>query len=136
MKKEKPDKRFYLGVLFGSSSYMWFSPDDIVFMIFGIIGMLITLILTSIILHEELIQKKKGAYVEKEESSKYGWDSKFTKIQFSVLTVLLIFAFIKNIFLKENLAVTLICYVLIFITLAMIIYELFMKHREYKWVKS
>ena len=129
MKKENMDKRLLLTIVLGSGMGIFINSDNPVFFAWGILALAVSLVLAVKVLYEELILKKKGTYVAK-EYEEFDLGSKFTIIQLLVLMCLSVSYLLLVLVSKQNVIITVICYILMLITILMGAYEIVMRCKK------
>ena len=129
MKKENMDKRLLLSMVLGSGMGIFMNSDNPVFFAWGILALAVSLVLAVKVLYEELILKKKGTYVAK-EYEEFDLGSKFTIIQLLVLMCLSVSYLLLVLVSKQNVIITVICYILMLITILMGAYEIVMRCKK------
>lgn len=129
MKKENMDKRLLLTIVLGSGMGIFINSDNPVFFAWGILALAVSLVLAVKVLYEELILKKKGTYVAK-EYEEFDLSSKFAKIQLIVLMCLSVSYLLLELVSKQNVIITVICYILMLITILMGAYEIVMRCKK------
>ena len=129
MKKENMDKRLLLTIVLGSGMGIFINSDNPVFFAWGILALAVSLVLAVKVLYEELILKKKGTYVAK-EYEEFDLGSKFTIIQLLVLMCLSVSYLLLELVSKQNVIITVICYILMLITILMGAYEIVMRCKK------
>ena len=129
MKKEKRDKSLIIIIVLGSGMGIFINSDNPVFFAWGILALAVSLVLAVKVLYEELILKKKGTYVAK-EYEEFDLGSKFTIIQLLVLMCLSVSYLLLELVSKQNLIITVICYILMLVTISMGAYEIVMRCKK------
>ena len=129
MKKENMDKRLLLIIVLGSGMGIFINSDNPVFFAWGILALAVSLVLAVKVLYEELILKKKGTYVAK-EYEEFDLGSKLAKIQLIVLMCLSVSYLLLGLVSKQNVIITVICYILMLITILMGAYEIVMRCKK------
>ena len=129
MKKENMDKRLLLTIVLGSGMGIFINSDNPVSFAWGIVALAVSLVLAVKVLYEELILKKKGTYVAK-EYEEFDLGSKFAKIQLIVLMCLSVSYLLLELVSKQNVIITVICYILMLITILMGAYEIVMRCKK------
>ena len=129
MKKENMDKSLIIILVFGGGVGPFLNSNNPVFFAWGILALAVSLVLAVKVLYEELILKKKGTYVAK-EYEEFDLGSKFAKIQLIVLMCLSVSYLLLVLVSKQNVIITVICYILMLITILMGAYEIVMRCKK------
>ena len=129
MKKEKMDKSLIIIIMLGGGVGPFVNSNNPVFFAWGILALAVSLVLAVKVLYEELILKKKGNYVAK-EYEEFDLGSKFAIIQLLVLMCLSISYLLLVLVSKQNVIITVICYILMLITIIMGAYEIVMRCKK------
>lgn len=129
MKKEKMDKSLIIIIVLGGLVGPFMNSNNPVFFAWGILSLVVSLVLAVKIFYEELILKKKGTYVAK-EYEEFDLGSKFAKIQLIVLMCLSVSYLLLELVSKQNVIITVICYILMLITILMGAYEIVMRCKK------
>ena len=129
MKKEKMDKSLIIIIMLGGGVGPFVNSNNPVFFAWGILALAVSLVLAVKVLYEELILKKKGTYVAK-EYEEFDLGSKFAKIQLIVLMCLSVSYLLLELVSKQNVIITVICYILMLITILMGAYEIVMRCKK------
>ena len=129
MKKENMDKRLLFSLVLGMGVDSFMNSNNPVFFAWGILALAVSLVLAIKVLYEELILKKKGTYVAK-EYEEFDLGSKFAKIQLIVLMCLSVSYLLLELVSKQNVIITVICYVLMLVTISMGAYEIVMRCKK------
>ena len=123
------DKSLIIIIVLGGLVGPFMNSNNPVFFAWGILSLVVSLVLAVKIFYEELILKKKGTYVAK-EYEEFDLDSKFAKIQLSVLMCLSVSYLLLVLVSKQNVVITAICYILMLITILMGAYEIVMRCKK------
>ena len=129
MKKENMDKRLLFTLVLGVEVGSFMNSNNPVFFAWVILSLVVSLVLAVKVLYEELILKKKGTYVAK-EYEEFDLGSKFAKIQLIVLMCLSVSYLLLELVSKQNVIITVICYILMLITILMGAYEIVMRCKK------
>lgn len=129
MKKENMDKRLLFSLVLGMGVDSFMNSNNPVFFAWGILALAVSLVLAIKVLYEELILKKKGTYVAK-EYEEFDLGSKFATIQLLVLMCLSISYLLLVLVSKQNVIITVICYISMLVTISMGVYEIFMRCKK------
>lgn len=129
MKKEKMDKSLIIIIMLGGGVGPFVNSNNPVFFAWGILALAVSLVLAVKVLYEELILKKKGNYVAK-EYEEFDLGSKFATIQLLVLMCLSISYLLLVLVSKQNVIITVICYISMLVTISMGVYEIFMRCKK------
>lgn len=129
MKKENMDKSLIIIIVLGGLVGPFMNSNNPVFFAWGILSLVVSLVLAVKIFYEELILKKKGTYVAK-EYEEFDLGSKFAKIQLIVLMCLSVSYLLLELVSKQNVIITVICYILMLITILMGAYEIVMRCKK------
>lgn len=129
MKKEKMDKSLIIIIVLGGLVGPFMNSNNPVFFAWGILSLVVSLVLAVKIFYEELILKKKGTYAVK-EFEEFDLGSKFAKIQLIVLMCLSVSYLLLVLVSKQNVIITVICYILMLITILMGAYEIVMRCKK------
>ena len=129
MKKENMDKRLLFTLVLGVEVGSFMNSNNPVFFAWGILSLVVSLVLAVKVLYEELILKKKGTYVAK-EYEEFDLGSKFATIQLLVLMCLSISYLLLVLVSKQNVIITVICYISMLVTISMGVYEIFMRCKK------
>lgn len=129
MKKENMDKRLLFSLVLGMGVDSFMNSNNPVFFAWGILALAVSLVLAIKVLYEELILKKKGTYVAK-EYEEFDLGSKFATIQLLVLMCLSISYLLLVLVSKQNVIITVICYISMLVTISMGAYEIVMRCKK------
>lgn len=123
------DKSLIIIIVLGGLVGPFMNSNNPVFFAWGILSLVVSLVLAVKIFYEELILKKKGTYVAK-EYEEFDLGSKFAKIQLIVLMCLSVSYLLLELVSKQNVIITVICYILMLITILMGAYEIVMRCKK------